>query len=457
MLAIIVTVFGILTVDHTEGKQILTAKCPKWRDHYTDLSLEGKAECKPCTLCKPGFRQVTHCTKVDDTHCEPCRRDTYSSSNAKRCHPCKHCRQGGKSRRKCTNIEKAQCECAKGKYYKKGKCIPCTECLPGTYVTSQCSLRRNTQCKECPEGKYYKKGKCIPCTECLPGTYVTSQCSLRRDTQCKECQEGTYTTRTPNASHYCLQCSDCRLGEIIAHTCNSTHDTVCGECRPGMFRQSSTYECAPCSLCYPDVNGSYSNAIIIDECRRRNPDQSRICMPSVTTLPIYVSNSTDVETTVSSIADMNVMKTHVRWRFFEEDDEGLALFITACIVIVLACLVLFILCVAFLHRNAVKCGNICVKHQTTKQHVPRNLLEEYLVEQRSSQSCYLTRSNSANLQCTKTNSKQSRGTTMSLETGILHYFTEKEFYPPVTWTIGAGSRSVSLYSEMFSVSTTGTL
>ncbi|XP_021352090.1 tumor necrosis factor receptor superfamily member 16-like isoform X3 [Mizuhopecten yessoensis] len=398
MLAIIVTVFGILTVDHTEGKQILTAKCPKWRDHYTDLSLEGKAECKPCTLCKPGFRQVTHCTKVDDTHCEPCRRDTYSSSNAKRCHPCKHCRQGGKSRRKCTNIEKAQCECAKGKYYKKGKCIPCTECLPGTYVTSQCSLRRNTQCKECPEGKYYKKGKCIPCTECLPGTYVTSQCSLRRDTQCKECQEGTYTTRTPNASHYCLQCSDCRLGEIIAHTCNSTHDTVCGECRPE-----------------------------------------------------------DVETTVSSIADMNVMKTHVRWRFFEEDDEGLALFITACIVIVLACLVLFILCVAFLHRNAVKCGNICVKHQTTKQHVPRNLLEEYLVEQRSSQSCYLTRSNSANLQCTKTNSKQSRGTTMSLETGILHYFTEKEFYPPVTWTIGAGSRSVSLYSEMFSVSTTGTL
>ncbi|XP_033742482.1 uncharacterized protein LOC117328957 [Pecten maximus] len=413
MITLVVTVVT-MTLYCTQGRHLIEESCPK--RHYLDISLKGDKVCRQCSDCKPGYNLLAHCTKVRDTHCEPCRPGTYASNNAKRCRPCKHCRRRSKQARNCRNIDRAQCRCPKGTYYTEGTCKPCTKCLPGSYVKSSCTHARDTRCNGCPRGTFSK---------------------LRN-------------------LFFCRKCSECRPGEVLVQMCNSTSDTVCGECRPGMFRLKSTGECATCSPCYPDIDGNFSSVIIIEECRKRNPDQSRICMPAVTRSLAYVSNATGVGSTTGIPGDSAVEPpAHVK--MFEGDPESLVLFIITCTVITLVCLALISLCFAHIHRNIGACEDcIVLRQKCDSQHMHRNLLNDYLTEQRSSTSDRIIRSNSALVQVTKTNLKQA-GTALSLETGLMHYFTEDEFHPPVRWNIGKRGSTGTSYSDILSVSATGTL
>ncbi|XP_060065868.1 tumor necrosis factor receptor superfamily member 1B-like [Ylistrum balloti] len=398
------------TVHQTEGHRLNKATCQTRKHHFLDISLKGETLCKTCTSCRPGYKQVTRCTKVNNTHCEPCRPGTYAYNNAKRCHPCRHCVRGRRHGRKCRKIEKAQCWC--------------------------------------PKRTYYRRGNCIPCTRCQAGSYVKSRCSFTKDTNCQECPQGTFFSRSKNFSKFCAKCHECRHGEMIDQPCNSTHDTVCGKCKPGMFRLVSSGECVLCSYCYPDVNGSYSDVIIVDECRTRNPDQSRICMPSAARFLEY-SNNTDLNSTVKSVSDEVEMNSLVSTGLFEGDYYELI----SVVCIVLTLCVLSLSLSVYIRMIFVKRRYSSSKCENKSPTAQRNLMDEYLAEQRSSNSNTIVRSNSELIAVTKTYLKRQE-TTLSLETGKKILYREDEFYSPIIWSVGKGPSSITSYSDMFSVSTT---
>ncbi|XP_069129719.1 uncharacterized protein [Argopecten irradians] len=404
---VLVTIFiVIITVYITESRHLIDNghACPDL--YYQSVISDGSRECKPCTPCRPGYRMKRKCTKFSDTHCDLCPRGQYASNNARRCRSCSNCDPESKYVHKCTDMDRAQCRCPRGTYRRKGNCVPCSTCQSGFYVKSSCEQARDTKCKKCPEGTFSKMEN-------------MSVCSV---------------------------CSGCRQGEMLLQRCKATSNDVCGHCRPGMFRMDSTSECVPCAMCYPDENGNYSQMLIVDECRRRNPDQSRICMPTVTTFPITNMTFGAILNSHGAIDAQPIGPVG----FFEGDSEGLVLFIAACVVLAVICFVLISLIVVTCYRK------MLVKHQHENRNETRNLFEDYLKEQRTSTSDRIIRCNSEFVPISSTDIKW-KTSTQSLERGRTRFFNEGEEHLPCSWNIGGKFPSVISFPEMLSVSTSGTL
>ncbi|XP_002737006.1 uncharacterized protein LOC100375629 [Saccoglossus kowalevskii] len=127
---------------------------------YKITTINGEANCVPCSKCPAGFGVVTECQGEQDTQCEICAEGTYSAATSQTspCKPCTTCSFHLTTTRNCTRTRNA--ECAKKcdyAYFKNaltGECSPCSWCFQNKPemappVIQECvdqGMPRNFQC-----------------------------------------------------------------------------------------------------------------------------------------------------------------------------------------------------------------------------------------------------------------------------------------------------------------------
>ncbi|XP_048464063.1 tumor necrosis factor receptor superfamily member 5-like isoform X2 [Rhincodon typus] len=150
-------------------------------------------------------------------------------------------------------IQLYHCECATKcnnitQYSLSSRC--CAKCPPGTFLSSKCTIQKDTECSPCEEGLYQSKWNladhcqrhtycdprkhcinedCEMCVEdkiCEPGSGVAKPADRKhRDTECEECRSGYYSN-VSSSVELCWKWTNCgSRGELKPG--NATTDVKC--------------------------------------------------------------------------------------------------------------------------------------------------------------------------------------------------------------------------------------
>lgn len=193
--------------------QYISKRCPGGNVLQTDTH-----NCSSCRAsCEQGYYMATRCdgsTFSDVVQCKPCRMQ---------------CPDGQYMRSVCSGMDDAN------------DCVACTPCSAGQYMSSGAcangtakspSQRTCSACKACPAGKYVAAGtacdgsavqdtvRCMPCSSCARGFYISQQCSStgtspapQQCTACRTCPPGFYRTGCMGNTFYddvqCVACPNC--------------------------------------------------------------------------------------------------------------------------------------------------------------------------------------------------------------------------------------------------------
>ena len=110
-----------------------------------------------CSLCSPGYGEVTPCTGDTDTQCAQCNTGFFSrNSSHSPCQQCSSCHDDEFEVERCTPTSDTVCQ-------------KCSSCDPGFGVIEPCGQSTDTVCGLCPLSTdvRYPLDKCLPCTGCL--------------------------------------------------------------------------------------------------------------------------------------------------------------------------------------------------------------------------------------------------------------------------------------------------
>ena len=126
----------------------------------------------------------------------------------------------------------SECVCDIGQYNDgTGKCMQCTPCRNGHYVTAECTANTNTVCRAC--------------SQCSAGNWTQQQCQATSDTVCSTCldpacgdgtwQSGGCSGTELNGHRQCTQCSQCQVDEYVVsyNGCTNGSKTSCAPCGSG--------------------------------------------------------------------------------------------------------------------------------------------------------------------------------------------------------------------------------
>uniref|UniRef100_A0A3Q4N9X7 Tumor necrosis factor receptor superfamily member 6B-like n=1 Tax=Neolamprologus brichardi TaxID=32507 RepID=A0A3Q4N9X7_NEOBR len=121
-----------------------------------------------------------------------------------------------------------------------GSPVSCDRCPPGTYLRSQCSSERKSDCAKCPHGSFTEVwnhiGRCLRCGVCSHNQVVKTLCTADRDCQC-QCKPGYYYKPQYDM---CLPHSACPPGQGVRAKGTPDEDTVCQTCSDGTFSEVSS-------------------------------------------------------------------------------------------------------------------------------------------------------------------------------------------------------------------------
>ncbi|XP_020368702.1 tumor necrosis factor receptor superfamily member 5-like isoform X1 [Rhincodon typus] len=144
-------------------------------------------------------------------------------------------------------IQLYHCECATKcnnitQYSLSSRC--CAKCPPGTFLSSKCTIQKDTECSPCEEGLYQSKWNladhCQRHTYCDPnGGFVTeSPGNTLTDAVCL-CAIGKHCINED--CEMCVEDKICEPGSGVAKPADRKHrDTECEECRSGYYSNVSS-------------------------------------------------------------------------------------------------------------------------------------------------------------------------------------------------------------------------
>lgn len=92
-------------------------------------------------------------------------------------------------------------------------------------------------------------GSPVSCDRCPPGTYLRSQCSSERKSDCANCPHGSFT-EVWNHIGRCLRCGVCSHNQVVKTPCTADSDCQC-QCKPGYYYKTQYDMCLPHSACPP--------------------------------------------------------------------------------------------------------------------------------------------------------------------------------------------------------------
>ncbi|XP_077984369.1 uncharacterized protein LOC144439005 [Glandiceps talaboti] len=119
---------------------------------------------------------------------------------------------------------------------------------------------------------------CTQCSECPPGTGVSSPCQGSFDTVCEMCPDGTYSG-TWSRTRKCQQCTACSPHQTVIRNCTSLKNAKCAkECDVGYYMNELTDICEPCSWCFPDQPNMAPP--VVTQCIKAEIPRDYWCMPS---------------------------------------------------------------------------------------------------------------------------------------------------------------------------------
>uniref|UniRef100_UPI00398F304A tumor necrosis factor receptor superfamily member 16 n=1 Tax=Pristiophorus japonicus TaxID=55135 RepID=UPI00398F304A len=143
-----------------------------------------------CDLCPKGHGVIKECNTTN-TQCQPCEDGVTFSPTAglARCQLCSSCPDKMEVELSCVATFDTQCQCVGGHYRSGGRrCVPCTTCLPGFGMLTECQRHQNTVCQPCPEGSFSEKSSssqpCSACHVCGEDHFVLKTCGATSDTVC---------------------------------------------------------------------------------------------------------------------------------------------------------------------------------------------------------------------------------------------------------------------------------
>jgi hypothetical protein len=276
-----------------------------------------------CTLCAAGRFGDKNIPRTTSTHCQACKKGTYSlSSGWGNCDTCTACEEGmflkgcgGSGSGTCASCAQGstklisgawdtQCKkCAEGKYGNNGfsratadhcsdcevgrfqekrgqpSCDSCSVCAPGNERVG-CYGWRPGQCPKCAAGKAKLEGsaanpglwnsKCANCakgTFALEGSATCTPCGAGRfqtgkgESACNACQPcGEARSRHTCALSSGGRCSNCPAGRFKGAVPNNWN-TPCMHCAAGTFSTAKSTECATCPA------SKYQNAVEQASCK----------------------------------------------------------------------------------------------------------------------------------------------------------------------------------------------
>lgn len=121
-----------------------------------------------------------------------------------------------------------------------GSPVSCDRCPPGTYLRSQCSSERKSDCAKCPHGSFTEVwnhiGRCLRCGVCSHNQVVKTPCTADSDCQC-QCKPGHYYKPQYDM---CLPHSACPPGQGVRAKGTPDEDTMCQICSDGTFSEVSS-------------------------------------------------------------------------------------------------------------------------------------------------------------------------------------------------------------------------
>ena len=153
----------------------------------------------------------------------------------------------------------------------QSSCTPCTNCLPGSRINSDCVTTRDRACTSCVSPATSLNLNSGSCDSCIANYYYNTatgscvQCTVANS----PCLGYTYWSCPAGSTSYsCTTCTgtnifiSCPLGQEPSYVCDGKGivDSPCTPCKAGFYRSSiSSISCVGCSIgSYTDTTGSSS-------------------------------------------------------------------------------------------------------------------------------------------------------------------------------------------------------
>ncbi len=158
----------------------------------------------------------------------------------------------------------------------------CTQCLPGTYVVTNC-----LQCANCSAGTFSSSNNSLQCTSCPAGSY-SSTVGASSSSSCVSCPAGSYSTQAGSTN--CTLCP----GGTFSTTAGATNSSVCsGVCPAGSYSLPGNSSCTLCpagtysaspgtAACTPCPNNTFSplpGSTQVSQCMPVVSNRMRVTMP----------------------------------------------------------------------------------------------------------------------------------------------------------------------------------
>ncbi|XP_009082379.1 PREDICTED: tumor necrosis factor receptor superfamily member 6B [Acanthisitta chloris] len=162
----------------------------QWKDAVTSERLV-------CKQCPPGTFVKQHCTREEQTVCDPCPDLHYTQywNYLEKCRYCNViCGEKQVEVQQCNSTHNRVCQCQEGYYSDMEFCIKHSECPAGSGMEKPGTPFEDTQCQDCPHGFFSpssSKDPCQPHQDCEQQGKVTNvQGNQYHDTLCTSCRVG---------------------------------------------------------------------------------------------------------------------------------------------------------------------------------------------------------------------------------------------------------------------------
>ena len=223
--------------------------------------------CMACTpYCSAGHRMMTACNATADLQCTQCNSGFYQAANN----------------------------------FTGNQCTALSNCLAGTHVKANGTLRNDRFCEACASAKFAANANedaCAEWTVCQPGKFMLFAGNASKDRSCKACGTGRFTANANQDA--CAEWTVCQPGEFVLFTGNASKDRSCKACGTGRFtanaNQTNCTEWTTCTATQVETAVGTTT-------------KDRECQTPTTTTEVPFTSTTSVTSTTNE-PDISLMTT----------------------------------------------------------------------------------------------------------------------------------------------------